>query len=97
MAIRAWDQNLLKSTIEAVGRPEQATRSCIYTLTGKVKTDVDFNPTTYAYSPCCDRLKDAMPVRPQRMQRKTQAHQRAGSWAARRPTSEETDRQRVFP
>lgn len=53
-------RNLLKSTIEAVGRTEEATRSRTYTPTGKVKTDVDFNnnTTTYAYSPCCDRLKD---------------------------------------
>ncbi len=55
-------RNLVKSTIEAVGRPDEATRSRTYTLTGKVKTDVDFNgnTTTYTYSPCCDRLTQVL-------------------------------------
>ena len=51
-------RNLLKTTTEAVGRTEQATRSRTYTPTGKTKTDTDFNGnvTTMAYYPCCDRL-----------------------------------------
>ena len=52
-------RNLLLATTEAVGRPEQATRTRTYTPTGKEKTDTDFRgfSTTFAYSPCCDRLK----------------------------------------
>ena len=52
-------RNLLLATTEAVGRAEQATRSRSYTPTGKMKTDTDFRGyvTTYAYLPCCDRLR----------------------------------------
>lgn len=41
-----------------LARPERATRSWTYTLTGKVATERDFrgNATTFAYGACCDRV-----------------------------------------
>ena len=52
-------RNLVKSTIEAVGRTEQATTSTVYTKTKKPASSTDARnfTTTYAYQPCCDRLQ----------------------------------------
>lgn len=56
-------RNQKASETQAFGRNTpvtgvQATRSWTYTLTGKLKTEVNFRgfTTTYAYSGCCDRL-----------------------------------------
>jgi RHS repeat-associated protein len=55
-------RNLLLSQTEAAGRSEAATRSATYTLTGKKATEKDFRgkSTSFAYYPCCDRLKDVI-------------------------------------
>jgi RHS repeat-associated protein len=52
-------RNLLLSRTDAAGRPEQATFSMTYTVTGKPQsmTDARGNTTSYSYYACCDRLQ----------------------------------------